>query len=860
MVRLTLIATFVFAIAPAQAQVLNHRALLEAQTFWQNRDFDWFVANIPFFESPDAELDTTYYYRWELVTRHLCYGSPNSGYSFTEFSDRPFWSGAYGAISCPAGHQIYEARWLRQPQYVQDYLRYWFHTPGAQPRRYSFWAADAAWATHLVQSHHDFTVNLLPDLIDNFDAWKRTNWVAEKGLFWQLGHDDGMEFDINAQQTKDILRGGQSLRPSFNAYMWADARAIAEIADLAGDEQTAQRFREFAEQLQDRVHELLWDPNRNFFFPMSNQRHEKDGYVVEPHSLTYQTGKFAGSPHGRELHGYVPWAFSMVKPGYEEAWKFLMDPDCFDAPYGPTTVERNDPLFVLKDGCCWWSGQSWPFATTQTLKAFANLLHHYEQSHVTRKDYWQLLRKYALTHRKDGKPYIAEAVHPDTGSWRGHDFTNRSEHYFHSGFTDLVITGLVGLQPSDSDTLVIDPLAPLHWDYFALDSLPYRGRSLSILWDAKGTRYGKGPGLHVLVDEQLVASAPMLARLEVALPPVTDPEVMDPPPPVRFNYAVNNDGDWYPRLSASQVGPNSSLAWLQDGQVRYDIVPTNRWTSVGSHQTSDWVEVDFGTTRPIDMVKLYLLDDHQSVLTPQSFELRYHDGEDWKTIPAQRRSPELPRGRQNNTIQFPAIPIERLRIVLHHQPQAASGLSEVEAWGAGTRPYLPPPPPKGNIATNEGDAPFPRANASFSDQYGGQPERAIDGKIVYLPESLRGPKSVGIEPGIMAAQQHARLCSQDDRSGRGWRSPSPRIDDPARSRCHAPRTRSCLWAYRHRQRQQPGSPRRATVQAIRQLANQGRRNRGETPHEQRTQGLALAKPTPSHFFSWPFGGELRGEK
>ena len=51
-----------------------------------------------------------------------------------------------------------------------------------------------------------------------------------------------------------------------------------------------------------------------------------------------------------------------------------MDPDYFYADFGPTTVERHDPLFALKPTCCWWSGQSWPFATTQTLKGMANVL------------------------------------------------------------------------------------------------------------------------------------------------------------------------------------------------------------------------------------------------------------------------------------------------------------------------------------------------------------------------------------------------------------------------------------------------------------------------------------------------------
>src|SRR5205085_10660748 len=65
--------------------------------------------------------------------------------------------------------------------------------------------------------------------------------------------------------------------------------------------------------------------------------------------------------------------------GFEAAWKVLMDKKGFFAEYGPTTVERGDPLFHLSPHCCWWSGQSWPYATSQTLKAMANLLQRYDQ-------------------------------------------------------------------------------------------------------------------------------------------------------------------------------------------------------------------------------------------------------------------------------------------------------------------------------------------------------------------------------------------------------------------------------------------------------------------------------------------------
>lgn len=84
--------------------MLDKQQQLDTQTFWDNRDWDWYVEHIPFFECPDADLTTTYYYRWELLTKHLTYGSLNSGYAFTEFIDRPFWSGTYDQL--PGGASI----------------------------------------------------------------------------------------------------------------------------------------------------------------------------------------------------------------------------------------------------------------------------------------------------------------------------------------------------------------------------------------------------------------------------------------------------------------------------------------------------------------------------------------------------------------------------------------------------------------------------------------------------------------------------------------------------------------------------------------------------------------------------------
>ncbi len=772
-VALSTLAVLADASSDATA-VLDQQAQLEAQIFWDNRDWDWYRQNIPFFECPDAEITTTYYYRWELTTKHLTYGSPTSGYSYTEFIDRPFWSGAYGAISCPAGHQLYEARWLRDPRYAQDYSRYWLRTPGAQPRNYSTWLADSVWAVYQVHRDEAFTKDLLADLIRNHEGWEKRLFVPEKGMFWQIGHDDGMEFNIASRQTRDIFRGAPSYRPSFNAYMWADAQAIARIAGLAGDPAAAETFRAKADALKANLQTLLWDPKREFFLVMfkNDEANEKDfpGKPIKAGTLIYEDGPFAGSLEGRELIGYVPWQFNLPDPGFESAWKFLMDSNYFFAPFGPSFVGRNDPMFVLKTSCCWWSGQSWPYATTQTLKALANLLQNYRQNVITRGDYVRLLRIYALTHRKAGKPYIAEAAHPDTGSWEGHDGYNHSEHYFHSGFNDLIITGLVGVKPRADDVLEIDPLAPSDWPWFALDELPYRGHRVSVVWDKDGSRYRRGAGLRILVDGKQAASSDNLGPLQVRLPARAPAPAGKPP----VNFLVNNDGDYFPRLTASFTSDRAPLEKANDGNYWYHLHPPNRWATEGSPNAADWLEADLGLPRTLDTVKLYFLDDGAQVVAPERFDLEYWNGQAWAVLPQQTRTPAQPTGHRANVVKFPPQTVSRLRAVFTHRANGRTGLSEIEAWGPLAGAFHQAPPPAGNLALNLRGEGFPRASASFHDRYGGVPRLANDGKTVYRPNPVNRWTSYGstnstdwleVDFGEPREIGRIELCLYDDHGG-----------------------------------------------------------------------------------------------
>ena len=69
------------------------------------------------------------------------------------------------------------------------------------------------------------------------------------------------------------------------------------------------------------------------------------------------------------------------------------------------------------------------------------------------------------------------------------------------------------------NTMVVDPLISANaWDWFCLDNVPYHGRSLTILWDRDGEKYGKGKGFHVFAEGKEVARSDELTGIIGELP------------------------------------------------------------------------------------------------------------------------------------------------------------------------------------------------------------------------------------------------------------------------------------------------------------------------------------------------------
>ena len=439
-------------------------------------------AVFPKFVSSDPELNLTYDYRCELYNRHV--KETPEGHVITEFLPDVPWAGIYNTISCAASHHFREGRWMQDPKPLDEYAAFW--CTAGNPRLYSFPISHSILAYARVTGDYGLAERLYPELARIYREWE--DHRADNGMYRQHCGYDGMEFSIS----------GDGVRPTINSYMVADARALAEIAARVGDAEGAEAYTRDADTLTRRINEELWNPAIGMYAVRS------DGGELQ---------------NVREQIGYIPWMYGIPTEGRDDCFRNLLDETCFLAPFGLRTADASHPDYRKPfHHECLWNGPVWPFATAQTLTAVIEYLHTTENPTITSADFTRLLLQYAYSHRdEDGSPFLDENMDPDTGIWLarsilrewGRSDKERGQHYNHSTFIDLVITGICGICPADGNRLTVHPLGT-SLESFSLEDVPYHGHTLTVEWNRQR-------GLAVTVDGIRRAEAPAAADVKITL-------------------------------------------------------------------------------------------------------------------------------------------------------------------------------------------------------------------------------------------------------------------------------------------------------------------------------------------------------
>jgi hypothetical protein len=613
-----------FAVLDADAIVKQH----------YGNDAAWYRDRIPLFESSDKDITDVYYYRWSIFRAHQR-DLGAYGYISTEFLDDVGWqTKPFASLNDATGFHLLEGRWCRDRRFKEDYATF-MYSKDSNARQFSESMAAAVWQGYLVDGVKEDAIKRLNDMKRVYEAWA-DSFDRNKGLYYVEPIRDATEYtisSIDASGGYDGFFGGHSFRPSINSYQYANAMAIANMASLAGStDSTVSTYTTRAKAIKQRVQEALWNTTFTHFI---------DRFQVNNKNVTYWN-----PIRGRELVGMVPWTHDLPDDTatYAKAWSHILNTNELAGKAGLRTVEPSYQYYMRQyryEGTkpeCQWNGPVWPFQMTQVLSGLANFLDHYTEGSKTgvinKDDYTNLLRQYAKLHRnpKTGILDLEEDYYPDTGlPIVG---LKRSHHYFHSGFNDLVLSGLVGIRPSADDVLEVAPLASAaQMSYFRAERIIYHGREIAVQWDKDGSHYGaNSKGLQVEVDGKVVATSPSLARLSVKLerkaPPVITRKIAKS---VQLNATQP-----YPRASASVGNSNSAATYPAiDGRIWFYTEPDakNGWDTPVSNGSPVWFQIDFGKSVSMSSAEVaFYANQGQGFAEPASYKIQVPGGSNgqWK--------------------------------------------------------------------------------------------------------------------------------------------------------------------------------------------------------------------------------------
>jgi hypothetical protein len=160
-----------------------------------------------------------------------------------------------------------------------------------------------------------------------------------------------------------------------------------------------------------------------------------------------------------------------------------------------------------------------------------------------------------------------------------------------------------------------------------------------------------------------------------------------PPPTADVENLAWNPGDRpFPRVRASFTGSTDRVEQAVDGRLTFTYYSRNRWTSSGSPNAEDWLEVDFGGVRRVGRLDLYLYGDGYGAAAPRAFRVEAWVDGAWEVAVARSRTPEQPTAWALNRVEL-AQPVEtaRVRVVFTHDGPLRSGLTELRIFPAESR-------------------------------------------------------------------------------------------------------------------------------------------------------------------------------
>ncbi|WP_083502062.1 discoidin domain-containing protein [Sphaerimonospora mesophila] len=662
----------------------------------------WWARNVPYFDSPEPAIKKNYYYRWWLMRfNNLDANLPGQTYQFPTSVEGVL--GYNNAIVLTQPMHIDDLKYLRTPRYAYgDWLSVgqvskggrFLDNPGDPANwsnSYTQYIAEAAWRSYQIHGGRPAIAAALAR-------------YAEGDVKGQLSHYDHdgnglIEYDWgaltgNAADAVSFHWRSGDLDRTESAYVYSGALAAAQAYDVAGNAAKAAEMRALATRVKNAVVNVLWNPTDRVL----QHRHVATDTLVP----------------WKEINNFYPYAVGLMPDTatYREALRLFADPA--EYPVFPFyTANQKDKAAAAAAGRPGSNNFSTINSTVQ-FRLFSSAIRNYPSPYITKDDYKKLLYWNAWAQYVGGDTRWPDA-NEFWADWNGSSITYRSwiHHNILGSGNWTLIEDVAGLRPRNDNRVELSPI-DIGWPNFAVNGIRYRDADLSIVWDDPSdgvVRYDGVPqGYSIYVDGARVVTVDRLVPFvwnpdtgavtftgagasvlhNTAVPGMRAPQQVVHSDPLVVDELAKAGVDLTADLTDLARGASVSASYTASGTTTaaaVDGYPINEpfWGAGGSPNAQDWYEVDFGSAKTLDEVRLYFKDSRPASGTyraPSSYQIQYLSGGTWTTATAQAKTPSTPQGN-HNVVRFAPVTAQRVRVLMTHAPGARSGLTEMRIYNRG---------------------------------------------------------------------------------------------------------------------------------------------------------------------------------
>ncbi len=660
----------------------------------------WWARNIPYFDSPEPAITKNYYYRWWLMRfNNLDANIPGQTYQFPTSVEGAL--GYNNAIVLTQPMHIDDLKYLRTPLYAYgDWLSVgqvskggrFLDNPGDPANwsnSYTQYIGEAAWRSYQIHGGQ-------PAIAANLAKYAEGD---AKGQLSHYDHDGNglIEYDWGALTGNDAdavsfhWRSG-NLDRTESAYVYSGALAAAQAYDVIGNSGKAAEMRALADRVKNAVVNVLWNPSHRV--------------LEHRHVATNRLDPW------KEINNFYPYSVGLMPntSTYREALRLFADPA--EYPVFPFyTANQRDKAAAAAAGSPGTNNFSTINSTVQ-FRLFSSALRNYPSPYITSEDYKKLLYWNAWAQYVGGDTRWPDA-NEFWANWNGSSITYRSwiHHNILGSGNWTLIEDVAGLRPRNDAKVELSPI-DIGWSHFAVNNIRYRDADLSIVWDEPGGEdayAGVPEGYSIFINGDRVATVDRLvpfvwdpatgsvsftgdtatvnyhtavsglkAPQQVVL---SDPRVVDE----LAKAGVDLTADLPDLARGATVSASSTASGTGTGAA-VDGFPINEpYWGASSSGGQAWYEVNFGSAKTLDEIRLYFKDSRPASGTyraPSSYQVQYLKDGTWTNAASQAKTPATPKGNYN-VVRFTPITAQRVRVLMTNAPGARSGLTEIKIYNRG---------------------------------------------------------------------------------------------------------------------------------------------------------------------------------